>query len=346
MDKQFMYELLETASVSGNEMELEEKLYRKMSACKGLNVTVDEIGNVVAAINVNHPLKVLLTGHADEIGLMISNYTSQGLLKVVKQGGIYPSCYLGQKVRIHTQNGIVYGAVVTSRSLCKKEGLSDKDITIDIGANTKEEAMKVVALGDTVTYDTDHRELLNGNITGRALDDRIGAFIVMEAVKKAQELGCEVGAYAAATTGEETTKNGAYFVSSRIQPTMAIAVDVTWANDCPETENETGTVELGKGPVLCNNPSIHKKINQWLIDAAKSANIPIQTEAASGHTYTDGDDIHKSGKGVPFALVSIPLRYMHTPAEVGNLKDIENCIDLLAEFLHQLTSESDLHYFK
>ena len=91
MDKQFMYELLETASVSGNEMELEEKLYRKMSACKGLNVTVDEIGNVVAAINVNHPLKVLLTGHADEIGLMISNYTSQGMFKVVKQGGVYPS---------------------------------------------------------------------------------------------------------------------------------------------------------------------------------------------------------------------------------------------------------------
>lgn len=346
MDQKFLYELLETASVSGNEMELEEKIYRKMKNNKKLDVSVDEIGNVVAAVNRENSFKVLLAGHGDEIGLMVSNYTSQGMLKVVKQGGIYPSCYLGQKVRIHTKRGIVYGAVVTSRSLSKKSDLSDKDLTIDIGAMSKEEAMEVVSLGDTITYDTDYREILNDCITGRALDDRIGAFIVMEAIEKAQALGCQVGAYAAVTTGEETTKNGAYFVSSRIQPTLAIAVDVTWANDCPETENETGTVEIGKGPVLCNNPSIHKKINQWLSETAQTVGIAIQTEAASGHTYTDGDDIHKSGKGVPFALVSIPLRYMHTPAEVGSLKDIQNCIDLLAQFLHQLSPEADLHYFQ
>jgi len=345
MNKEFLYELLKTDSVSGNEAKLEQKIYEDMLASGVDQVTSDEIGNVVAVMNPEHPFKVLMVGHADEIGLMVSNYTSSGMLKVVKIGGIYPGCYLGQKVRIHTENGTVYGAVVNSRTLSKKAELSDADITIDIGVSTKEEAEKLVMLGDTVTVDTDYRELQNSIITGRALDDRIGAFIVMEALKKAKDKGCIVGAYAASTTGEETTKNGAYFVSSRIEPTLAIAVDVTWATDYAEAPTQTGDVAIGKGPVLCNNPSIHKKVNQWLRDSAKIAGINIQTEAASGNTHTDGDEMHKSGKGVPFALVSIPLRYMHTPAEVGSLKDIEDCIDLLAEFICQLTGEEELKFF-
>ena len=345
MNKEFLYELLKTDSVSGNEAKLEQKIYEDMLASGVDQVTTDEIGNVVAVMNPEHPFKVLMVGHADEIGLMVSNYTSSGMLKVVKLGGIYPGCYLGQKVRIHTESGTVYGAVVNSRTLSKKTELSDADITIDIGVSTKEEAEKLVMLGDTVTVDTDYRELQNSIITGRALDDRIGAFIVMEALKKTKDKGCIVGAYAASTTGEETTKNGAYFVSNRIEPTLAIAVDVTWATDYAEAPTQTGDVVIGKGPVLCNNPSIHKKVNQWLRDSAKIAGINIQTEAASGNTHTDGDEMHKSGKGVPFALVSIPLRYMHTPAEVGSLKDIEDCIDLLAEFICQLTGDEELKFF-
>ena len=345
MNKEFLYELLTTASVSGNEIELEKKIYDYMKDCKVDQVTTDEIGNVVAVMNPEHPFKVLLAGHADEIGLMISNYTKEGKLKVVKIGGIYPSCYLGQKVRIHTEKGIIYGSVAISRDLTKKADLSANDITIDIGVSSKEEAEKVVTLGDTVTFDTDYRELQNDCITARALDDRIGAFIVMEALNKAKEKGCVVGAYAAATAGEETTTNGAYFVSSRVEPTLAIAVDVTWATDYTEAPSQAGDVEIGKGPVLCNNPSIHKKINSWLREAGESIKINIQTEAGSGSTHTDGDQIHKSGKGVPFALVSIPLRYMHTPAELGSLKDIQDCIDLLAEFLCRLTGTEELKFF-
>ena len=201
-------------------------------------------------------------------------------------------------------------------------------------------------LGDTVTFDTDVRELLNGRITGRALDDRVGVYIVMEALAEARKKGTSVGCFSVATTGEETTGNGAYFAASRVKPNIAVAVDVTYTSDnCGISEAETGDVAVGMGPVLCNNPSIHKKLNALLRECAGRLNMEVQTEAANGHTGTDGDTIHRTGIGVPFALVSIPLRYMHNPAEVGSLMDIQNCVDLLAEFLASCTADMDLRPF-
>ena len=148
------------------------------------------------------------------------------------------------------------------------------------------------------------------------------------------------------TTGEETTGKGAYFTASRVKPNIAIAVDVTYTSDnCGISEAETGDVAVGKGPVLCNNPSIHKKVNEWLKECAKKLNMDIQIEAAGGRTGTDGDTMHRTGIGVPFALVSIPLRYMHNPDEVGSLKDIQECIELLAEFLVSCTADMNLKPF-
>lgn len=347
MDQVFLMEMLHTASVSGNEAVLEKKIYDYMENTKACDeVRTDEIGDVIGILNPDSPCKILLCGHADEIGLMITAVTEQGMLKVTKIGGIYPSCYLGQKVRIHTSQGILYGAVVNTRELSKKKDLEPKDLTIDIGADSKEEALKQVSLGDTITLDTDCRELLNDKITGRALDNRLGAFIVMQALLLAKEKGAKAGIYSAATVGEETTRNGAYFTSSRIHPTMAIAVDVTYTSDYPGvSEAETGEIKVGGGPVLCNNPSVHKKINEMLLNAAKRLNQKIQIEAANGQTSTDGDVVHQSGDGVPFALISIPLRYMHSPAEVGSLKDVEACIELLAEFLAEMPEDVDLKLF-
>ena len=345
MNKEFLYELLRTASVSGNEMELEKKIYDYMQG-KVDTVETDELSNVLACVNPDSNFRVLLTGHADEIGLMITHITSSGMLKVTNLGGIYTTTYPGHKVRVHTKNGVIYGAVVNTRSFCKKTDMKASDLTIDIGAESKEDALKYVELGDTVTFDTDVREMLNDMITGRALDDRVGAYIVMEAVARAKEKGCKIGAYAASTTGEETTRNGAYFTASRVRPNIAIAVDVTYTSDYPGTdEADTGDVSVGKGPVICNNPSIHKIVNEKLREAAKKCNIEVQTEAANGRTGTDGDTMHLSGQGVPFALVSIPLRYMHCPNEVGSLKDIENCIELLAQFMCDCTEDMNLKYF-
>ena len=345
MNKDFLFELLRTGSVSGNEVELEKKIYDYMQDKADL-VTVDELGNVTAIVNPDAQFKVLLAGHADEIGLMVSAVGSDGMLMVTKIGGIYTTTYPGHKVRIHTKNGIIYGAVGNSRQIAKNKDLEASDLRIDIGAKDREDALKYVELGDTVTFDTDVRELLNDCITGRALDDRIGAFIVMEALAEAKRRGASVGCYAVTTTGEETTGNGAYFTASRVKPNIAIAVDVTYTSDnCGISAAEAGDISVGKGPVVCNNPSIHKKVNQHLRACAQKLNMPVQTEAASGRTGTDGDIMHKTGIGVPFALVSIPLRYMHNPAEVGSLKDIQDCIDLLTEFFVSCTADMNLKPF-
>ena len=345
MNKEFLFELLRTGSVSGNEIELEKKIYDYMQDKADL-VTVDELGNVTAVVNPDAQFKVLLAGHADEIGLMVSAVGNDGMLMVTKIGGIYTTTYPGHKVRIYTKNGVIYGAVANSREIAKNKDLEASDLRIDIGAKDREDALKYVELGDTVTFDTDVRELLNDCISGRALDDRIGAFIVMEALAKAKKKGASVGCYAVSTTGEETTGNGAYFSASRVKPNIAIAVDVTYTSDnCGISAADTGDISVGKGPVICNNPSIHKKVNQHLRSCAQSLNMAVQTEAASGRTGTDGDIMHKTGIGVPFALVSIPLRYMHSPAEVGSLKDIQDCIDLLAEFIVSCTADMNLKPF-
>ena len=345
MNREFLFEMLSTGSVSGNEVQLEKKIYDYMQD-RADAVDVDELGNVTAVVNPEASFKVLLAGHADEIGLMVSAVGSDGSLMVTEIGGIYPTTYPGHKVRIHTKNGVIYGAVANSRQIAKNKDLEASDLRIDIGAKDKEDALKYVELGDTITFDTDYRELLNDCISGRALDDRIGAFIVMEALAKAREKGASVGCYAVTTTGEETTGNGAYFTASRVQPNIAIAVDVTYTSDnCGISEAETGDISVGKGPVLCNNPSIHKKVNALLRQCAQKLNMPVQTEAASGHTGTDGDTMHRTGIGVPFALVSIPVRYMHNPAEVSSLKDIQDCIDLLAEFLASCSMDMNLKPF-
>ena len=186
MNKDFLFEMLRTGSVSGNEAELEKKIYDYMQD-KADTVTVDELGNVTAAVNPDAAFKVLLAGHADEIGLMVSAVGSDGTLMCHKIGGIYVSTYPGHKVRVYTKNGVIYGAVANSEDIAKNKDLEASDLRIDIGAKDKEDALKYVELGDTVTFDTDVREMLNGCITGRALDDRIGAYIVMEALAEARK---------------------------------------------------------------------------------------------------------------------------------------------------------------
>ena len=345
INKEFLYDILKPGSVSGNEAELEKKIFDYMRD-KADSVSVDELGNVLAAVNPNAEFKVLAAGHADEIGLMVSAIGGDGMLKVTRIGGIYTTTYPGHKVRVYTKNGVIYGAVANSRSIAKNKDIEASDLCIDIGAKDREDALKYVELGDTVTFDTDVRELVNGRITGRALDDRLGAYIVMEALLEAKKRGASVGCYSVASTGEETTGNGAYFTAARVKPNIAIAVDVTYTSDnCGISDAETGDIALGKGPVICNNPSIHKKLNERLRALAKKLDMPIQIEAASGRTGTDGDTMHRTGLGVPFALISIPLRYMHNPNEVCDLKDVEDCVTLLAEFFIDCSADMELKPF-
>lgn len=345
MDKEFLTELLRTPSVSGTETAAARKVYDYMQG-RADRVSVDVQRNVTAAVNPDAPFKVLMTGHIDEIGLMVSSVCDDGTLTVTGIGGIYVTSYPGHKVRIYTEKGMLYGAVVNTRAQSKKGGLEPKELRIDIGAENKADAMRYVGIGDAVIFDEDARELLNGRLSGRGLDDKLGVFIVMEALEKAKAQGAEIGIYAAATTNEETCADGAYFVSSGLKPDIGIAVDVTFATDVGGREPAlAGEVCLGKGPVLCFGPTLHEKVNRMLRDAAASLGMDVQIELSDGATHTDGDRIHLSGRGVPFALVSIPMRYMHNPDEMCDLQDVQDCIDLLAAFLCACTNETDLRPF-
>ena len=342
MTKDFLFEMISTPSPSGAEFNLQRKVIHYMKETVDCFET-DVTGNVISILNPTHEVKVLLAGHIDEIALMITVVNNEGFLKVTNVGGIRPALYLGQKVQIITDTGIVNGVVGYHNDLLKEKKIACSDLFIDIGASSKEEALKRVKLGDYVVADTQYTELMNNCISGRALDNRLGAFIVIEALKRAKALNATVGIYSATTVGEETTMRGAVWAANRIQPTFALIVDVTFATDYPGAHTEeVGEIKVGGGPVLCNGSIINNELNHQLEKVAASLNIPLQYEAAPGRTGTDGDRIHLESNGIPLALVSIPLRYMHSGSEVGSLTDVEQVIELLAHFLARLNAPLNL----
>ncbi len=344
MNKEFLYTLLDSMSVSGHEIGLQKKVIAEMTPhCD--KIVTDYTGNVISVLNPDAPFKVLLAGHIDEIGLIITNIQNDGMLRVAKAGGIRAGVYPGHQVVIHGYAGTVYGAVVHNKAMTKGD-LKDGDLIIDIGAKDAEEARKYVQEGDPIHLNTYHQELLNGRLCARAIDDRGGAFIILEALKRAKERGCAIGVYAATTVGEETTMRGAHWAGSAVNPNVAIAVDVTYAQDYPGTDpNESGNVKLGGGPVICNSSIANKKVNDLLKTIAKENNIPYQVESFVGRTGTDADKIHFANAGVVTALLSLPLRYMHSPGEVCDLADVENSIELLAQLLCRINENTDIDPF-
>lgn len=344
MNKNFLYTLLDSMSVSGHEIPLQKKVIEEMTPyCD--EILTDYTGNVTSVLNKDAKFKVMLSGHIDEIGLIITQIEANGLIKVSSAGGIYPTVYPGQKVVIYGKEEMLYGVVICTRSLTKGE-VSVKDLTIDIGAKDKEDAQQYVEVGDPIHLDTYHHEMKNGFLTARAIDDRAGAFIILEALKRAKEKGCKIGVYATTSVGEETSMRGAHWAASRIKPNVAIAVDVTYAQDYPGANPaENGDIKLGLGPVICNSSMANRKVNQLLKDCALKNNIPYQMETFIGRTGTDADKIHFAMEGFTTALLSLPLRYMHTPSEMCHIDDIENSIELLAEFLCSIDENYDLDPF-
>ena len=344
MNKEFLYTLLDSMSVSGHEISLQKKVIAEMQPhCD--EIRTDYTGNVISILNPDAPFKVMLAAHIDEIGLIVTHIQGDGLLRVAKSGGIYARTYPGHQVLVHGYAGTVCGTVINNKNMDKAD-LKDSDLYIDIGAKDAEDARKYVQEGDPVHLNTCHQEMLNGYLSARAVDDRGCAFIILEALKLAKEKGCQIGVYAATTVGEETTMRGAHWAGSAVQPHVAIAVDVTYAQDYPGTDpRESGDVKLGSGPVICNSSIANKKVNDLLKVCAAQKGIPYQTESFIGRTGTDADKIHFCGAGVTTALLSLPLRYMHSPSEMCHLDDIENAIKLLAEFLCTVSADTDLDPF-
>ncbi len=343
MNKEFLYEMLDTMSVSGNEIGLQKKVIRQMQPYTD-EIRTDKTGNVICVLNPDADFKVLLAGHIDEIGLIVTHICGNGLLKVAKAGGIRVHAYPGHQVMIHHGENQIPGVVILNDAM--KGDIKDKDLYIDIGAKDGVDARRFVEEGDPVHLHTYHLNLQNDYLCARAIDDRGGAFIVLEALKKAKENGCKIGVYAATTVGEETTMRGAYWAASSVNPDVAIAVDVTYAQDYPGTDPaESGDVKLGAGPVICNSSIANKKVNDLLKKCAKDKDIPYQIESFLGRTGTDADKMHQTGTGVVTALLSLPLRYMHSPSEVCHLSDIEHAINLLAAFLCTIDGSTNLDPF-
>lgn len=342
MDKGFLKEIINTPSPSGKEFLLQRKIKDQMKGIADLQISDDQ-GDLINIINPNSKVKVLLAAHADEISLIVDGYNPNGTLKVSANGGISASVYLGTHVDIVVDNDIISGVVGTNHNIDKKGDLKASDLFIDLGTDL-EETKKLVPLGSYVIHSQGIRDLKNDYFSGRALDDRLGVYIINSALKRAKEKGTTIGVYAANTVGEETTTRGAYYVSSQVKPDFAIIVDVTYASDYIGSDVRC-EVNVGKGGVICHGSLPNKILNKRLKETAKKLNLPIQEEVWPARTCTDGDTIIKTNEGTPIVLFSIPLRYMHSPVEVASYKDVESMIEILSEFLKDIKEKVDLKLF-
>lgn len=343
MDKNFLEKLLRTPSPSGDEIAIQKVWMEEMKAYAD-EIRTDFAGNAMAILNPQADFKVMLTGHCDEIAFMVTHIDDQGFISVTKAGGINPKLALGSRVRVYGKELIkgVVGVKAEHKGGAKGE-INVEDITIDIGAHSKEELKDLVSIGDYVLYDLDYEYLRNDLIAARGLDNRTGAFIVAEVIKALKGKNINVGVYAVSTVNEETNMGGAYFAAAGVQPNMAIACDVTFATDAPgNNPKKDGTVKLSQGPVLSKGSMINYKINNLLQEAGKKADLDLQIELTPRTTGTDADKMRFTGKGVPVALLSLPLRYMHSPSEVVSLIDIENEIKLLVEMITNLKGDENL----
>ena len=343
----FLKKLLDAPGPSGFESpaaRVWQEEARKLSA-----VTNDVAGNSVAIVNGGAPVTVMLAGHIDEIGVIVTWIDDEGFAWIGPIGGWDPQVLVGQRIRFVGQDGDVIGVVGRKPiHLIKREDrdkpVKFEDLWVDIGAASRAEAEERLAVGDPGVIDTRVIELPNGRLASRAIDDRIGAFVVLEALRRYREHP-GVGAVAAvATTQEEIGFHGggALIAAGRLGPTMAIAVDVTHATDHPTAEKkDSGDHRIGGGPVLSRGSVISPVAFRILRDAARRLEMPFSVEAAGRGTSTDADFIHLAREGIATALVSIPNRYMHSPSELVSLEDIDRAATLIAEACRSVTPETD-----
>ncbi|MFC7392826.1 M20/M25/M40 family metallo-hydrolase [Scopulibacillus cellulosilyticus] len=342
--RQFLLDLLSTPSPSSQEVEIQKKWLNYIKDFSE-RVETDAAGNVIGSINPDASFKVLLAGHCDEIGLVINRIDEKGFLYFDKMGGISPKVAVGMKVNVLGYKKKLTGVIGVNAEHHGgvKEDLEFEDLYIDCGAKNKDEIAQYVQIGDLAVYTRQPEWLFNDRLSGRGLDNRTGAFIVAEVLRRCSERNPKVGVYAASTVNEETNMGGAYFAAAGIKPTMAIACDVTFATDYPGVNvNKYGDVRLDGGPVLAKGAPINYKINQLLEDAAQRLNMSLQYELTPRQTGTDADKMRLTGAGVPIGLVSLPLRYMHSPVETVSLNDIELEIELLVDMIVNLTGEESL----
>lgn len=343
LDKQstaFLEELLITPSPVGYEA-AGQKVWMEYVSQYADKVEADSYGSAFARLDTNSDvMTVMLEAHCDEIGMVVQYISDDGFVYVNRLGGSDSTIARARRITIHNQNGKVSG--ITGNTAIHLQETKNgggkqpawKEIYVDIGASNKEDALSMVQIGDPVTY-TDDLEFLNDEmLTARALDNRIGGFVIAQVLKnlKKKRLKLKVNVLALNSVQEEVGGFGARMMSYRLMPDAAIVTDVTHATDTPGIDQrEHGAVKLGKGPSVQHGGANHPKLVKLLEEVAKANKIDVQHEATGVRTGTDTDSIFYQQTGIPSALVSLPIRYMHSPVETANLKDIEALIELMTQ---------------
>lgn len=354
-EQEFLEELLITPSPTGFES-AGQKVWTEYVNEFADDVESDAYGSAYAKLNTSFDvITVMLEAHCDEIGMIVQHIADDGFIYINKLGGSDSTIARAKRVNIHSSDGIVTG--VTGNTAIhlqeKKNGGGSqpawKDIYVDIGASSKDEALEMVQVGDPITY-ADEFEYLSDNIlTGRALDNRIGGFMIAQVLKKLNERRDElkVNVVVLNSVQEEVGGYGARMMSYRIEPDLALVTDVTHATDTPGIDNkEHGLIKLGKGPVMQHGGANHTKIVEFLEKVSSKNEIDIQHEATSVRTGTDTDSIFYQKTGIPSALISLPLRYMHSPVETASVNDMEALTDLMTESVLSLKPDQTFHVLK
>jgi endoglucanase len=347
----FLTDLLAARSPSGYEAEAQAVFDRHVKPAADVYAK-DAMGNRLATLNPKGDPTLMLAGHIDELGLIITYVNDKGFIYFETIGGHDRIMIPGRRVQIQTAQGIVKGvtgkrAVHMMDEADRKKVPEIHELWIDIGAKTKAEALARVTIGDVATYDHGF-ELIHGSVgAARAFDDKVGAYVVGETLirlaKARRKLAARV--VSVATTQEEIGVRGATTAVYAVDPHIAVAVDVGHATDHPDCDpRKHGSTTLGGGPMICRGANINPKIFDALVAAAKRAKIPYQIEADPRPTGTDARAIQVGRAGVATGLVSIPLRYMHTPSELVDLEDVERCVLLLTEFALGLKRGERAHW--
>jgi endoglucanase len=344
---QFLKKLLDTPGPSGFES-APAKIWRA-EAAKFAKVRGDVAGNSIAEVNPGGSPTIMLAGHIDEIGVIVTYIDDQGYAYIGPIGGWDPQVLVAQRIRFAGRNGDVFGVVGKKPIHLMKPDERDKvtkmtDVWVDIGASSKKEAEKLLSVGDPGVIDSRTMEFPNDLIVSRSVDDRIGAFIVLEALRRYAEKPGSAHVIAVATTQEEIgyRGGGAGVCANCLGPQMALVVDVTFATDHPGVEKkEIGEAKIGGGPVLARGSIISPVVFNLLRKTAEKKKMPYTVHAAGRDTSTDADAIHIAREGVATALVSVPNRYMHSPNEMVSLKDVDNIATLLAETCRAVNSKTD-----
>jgi putative aminopeptidase FrvX len=346
---ELLHRLLTAPGPPGHESQ-PARVWREAAEQFADEVRTDRLGTTVARVNGrgDSPLMAVV-GHIDEIALLVSHVSDKGYLHVVQSGGWDAQVLVGQRVQVLTRGGVVPGVVGRkpphlTEAEERKKAVELKKLFVDIGTKDADEARSMVSPGDQVLIAAEPLDLPNGRVASRALDNRLGVFVAIEVARRVKEAGGGAGPIAGvAAVQEEIGAHGARVMAYGLEPDLAVVVDVTHATDAPGVDpGELGDHGLGSGPVITRGAIVNRALNDLLDEVAAAERIECSTEAAGRHTGTDADTVHLSRTGVPTAVVSIPLRYMHSPVETVELADVEATIKLLTALALRLEADTSL----